>query len=220
MLAALCALGAWQVRRLEWKTGLLDRIEAFERAGPAPLADTAGLSAPEPFAKVVATGSFDHRREASLGVEVRGTSLGVHLLTPLLRAGHPPLLVDRGWVPLERATPIDRPEGDVAVAGFVREADRRDWLSPADDVPGRRFYTFDPAAIGRAMGLSEPPAPFGLVALAPAGAGRSLPDPARGLPRPTNPHLGYAITWYGLAAALVGVAAAFVRRRFIGESSA
>ena len=32
---------------------------------------------------------------------------------------------------------------------------------------------------------------------------RRYPDPARDLPRPLNNHLSYAITWYGLAIALV-----------------
>jgi surfeit locus 1 family protein len=216
VLAVLCALGTWQVRRLHWKSDLLARIEASERSPPVPLG-----AAPEPFAKVVAAGRFDHAREALLGVEVRGTTLGAHLLTPLLRAGQSPLLVDRGWVPLERDRPLDRPEGEVAVTGFVREADRRDWLTPADDAPGRRFYLFDPEAIGAAMGLAGPPAPFGLVALAPADAGgRSLPEAARGLPRPSNLHLGYAITWYGLAVSLVGVFVAFARQRITGDDSA
>jgi surfeit locus 1 family protein len=213
VLAVLCALGTWQVQRLRWKTDLLARIEASERSAPAPLG-----AAAEPYAKVVATGRFDHAREALLGVEVRGASLGAHLLTPLLRPGHPPLLVDRGWVPFERARPVDHPEGEVSVTGFVREADRRDWLSPTDDAPGRRFYTFDPQAIGAALRLPEAPAPFGLVALAPTpvpadGAGPpSLPEPARSMPRPNNPHLGYAITWYGLAVSLVAVLVAFLRR--------
>jgi surfeit locus 1 family protein len=214
VLAALCALGTWQVQRLHWKNDLLARIEASERSQPVPLGDAA-----EPYAKVVATGRFDHAREALLGVEVRGTTLGAHLLTPLLRPGHSPLLVDRGWIPLERNRPVDHPEGEVSVTGFVREADRRDWISPKDDAPGRRFYVFDPEAIGSALGLPDEPAPFGLVALAPpsatpAGAGPpSLPEPARGLPRPNNPHLGYAITWYGLAVSLVAVLVAFARRR-------
>jgi len=214
VFAALCGLGTWQVRRLHWKNDLLARIEASEKAPPAPLGDAA-----EPFAKVSATGRFDHAREALLGVEVRGTTLGAHLLTPLLRDGRPPLLVDRGWVPLERGRPLDRPEGEVSVTGFVREADRRDWASPTDDTAGRRFYVFDPAAIGAALHLPDAPAPFGLVALAPPGAGRSLPEAARHLPRPNNPHLGYAITWYGLAASLVGVLVAFTLRR-TGDDSA
>jgi surfeit locus 1 family protein len=215
VLAALCGLGTWQVRRLHWKNDLLARIEASEKAPPAPLG-----AAAEPYAKVVATGRFDHAREALLGVEVRGTTLGSHLLTPLLRDGHPPLLVDRGWVPLERNRPLDRPEGEVAVTGFVREADTRDWNSPADDAAGRRFYVFDPAAIGAALGLRTRPAPFGLVALAaPADAAPGLPAAARSLPRPDNRHLGYAITWYGLAASLVGVFAAFAVRRMEDDNA-
>ncbi len=214
MFVVLCGLGTWQVRRLHWKNDLLARVEASERAPPVPLGAEA-----EPFAKVVATGRFDHAREALLGVEVRGTTLGAHLLTPLLRAGHPPLLVDRGWVPLERNRPLDRPEGKISVTGFVREADRRDWNSPADDAPRRRFYVFDPQAIGAALGLPAEPEPFGLVALAPPGAGRTFPEAARRLPRPDNRHLGYAITWYGLAVSLVAVLVAFARQR-MGDDSA
>ena len=201
------------MRRLHWKTDLLARIEASERAAPAPL----GASA-EPFAKVVATGRFDHAREALLGVEVRGTTLGAHLLTPLLRAEHRPLLVDRGWVPFERDRPIDRPAGEVSVTGFVREADRRDWLSPADDArrppllrvrPGRDRRGARPLVAARALRPRRARAR----AAAPAGAAPSLPEAARSLPRPNNPHLGYAITWYGLAASLVAVLAAFMLQR-------
>ena len=172
MFVVLCGLGAWQVRRLHWKNDLLARIEASERAPPAPLG-----AAAEPFSKVVATGRFDHAREALLGVEVRGTTLGAHLLTPLLRPALPPLLVDRGWVPLERNRPLDRPEGEVAATGFVRVADRRDWLSPADDAPGRRFYVFDPEAVGAALGLSAPP---------------GGPEPRRSLPDRTRRSAGAA----------------------------
>ncbi|SDB66588.1 SURF1 family protein [Belnapia rosea] len=208
VLAALLGLGTWQVQRLHWKQDILARIAAAE-AGPAvPLAGQ-----PPPYTKVVATGRLDHAREALLGVELRGTTLGAHLVTPLLRPDAPPLLVDRGWVPMERSQEISRPEGEVAVTGYIRQADTRDWNSPRDDPAGRRFYLFDPAALGAALGL-PPPAPFGLVALAapgsPAGA---LPAAATRLPRPDNPHLGYAITWYGLAAALVGVLIAFLLRR-------
>jgi surfeit locus 1 family protein len=207
VLAALVALGTWQVHRLHWKLDILARIAAAEAGPPVPLAGV-----PPPYTKVVATGRFDHEREVLVGIELRGTTLGGHLVTPLLRADAPPLLVNRGWVPMERSQGIARPEGEVAVTGYVRAADTRDWNSPRDDLPARRFYVFDPGVIGAALGL-PPPAPFGLVALAAPGAGvATLPAAARSLPRPDNPHLGYAITWYGLAAALVGVLAAFLLR--------
>ena len=208
VLAMLLVLGTWQVRRLAWKTDLLATIAASEAGPPVPLG-----AAPTPYTKVVATGRFDHGREALLGLEVRGTTLGAHLLVPLLRDGAPPLLVDRGWVPIERDRAVDHPEGEVAITGYVRPADERDWNSPKDDPAGRRFYILDTAAIGAALGL-PPPAPFGLVALAPPGTPPArLPAAPTTLPRPNNSHLGYAITWYGLAAALVGVVVAFMRRK-------
>jgi surfeit locus 1 family protein len=214
VLALLLGLGTWQVQRLHWKEALLARIAAAEAAPPHPLGPAAPEPyTPEPYAKVQATGRFDHGREALLGLELRGTALGAHLLTPLLREGAPALLVDRGWVPLERSAPVERPEGEVAVTGYVRPADTRDWNSPRDDAAGRRFYLFDPPAIAAALDLPGA-APFGLVALAPPGTPPGLlPAAARSLPRPNNPHLGYAITWYGLALALVGVFLAFARRR-------
>jgi surfeit locus 1 family protein len=201
VLAILLALGTWQVQRLQWKTALLDRLAAAEAMPGAPLAEP-----PEPFAKVAVAGTFDHARAALLGLEVRGAVLGAHLLTPLLRDGAPAILVDRGWTPIEGAAP-SRPEGAVIVEGFVHPGDRPGLFAATDDPVARRFYTLDPPAIGAALGLEV--APYAIVALGPAGN----PDPARTLPRPTNNHLGYAITWYGLALALVGVVIAVLLRR-------
>lgn len=208
VLLILLGLGTWQVQRLAWKTDLLARLAAAEAAPPIPL----GAGTPEPYVRLVARGRFDHTSESLLGLEVRGATLGAHLLTPLLREDAVPLLVDRGWVPLERGQPIARPQGPVTVTGYARPGETAGRFAAADDPAGRRFYTFDPQAIGRALGLPDT-APFGLVALAGAGSAETLPIPARTLPRPNNPHLGYAITWYGLAVALVGVFAAFARRR-------
>jgi surfeit locus 1 family protein len=207
VLAVLLGLGTWQVQRLAWKTDLLARIAASE-AGPARV--LAPGEAPEDYAKIAVIGRFDHGREALLGLEVRGQVLGARLLTPLLREGADPVLVDRGWVPLDRSeAPVARPEGEVTVEGYARPSEAASMFSATDDPAARRFYTLDVAAIGSALGLPRV-APFALVALGPQEA---LPQPARTLPRPPNSHLGYAITWYGLALSLVGVFAAWSWRR-------
>jgi len=202
VLGLLLFLGTWQLERLHWKSDLIARIAASEAAPAAPLREP-----PEPLAKVRVTGRFDHARESTLGVEPRGNQLGAHLVTPLLRDGAPAILVNRGWVPLERRGLLSRPEGEVTVEGWVHPGDRRNLFSATDDAAGRRFYVFDPPAIGAALGL--PVAPYGIVAMGGAGT----PDPARTLPRPTNNHLGYAITWYGLAVSLALVLAAMAVRR-------
>jgi surfeit locus 1 family protein len=204
VLLILLGLGSWQVERLHWKTELLARLAAAE-AGPAqPLAEP-----PAAWTKVAVTGRFRHELEALLNLEVRDGVLGSRLVTPLERPGGPPILVDRGWVPNDRSGAIDRPAGEVRVEGFVHPGEAHGLFSATDDPAGRRCYTFDPPAIAAGLGLPAA-APFGLVAMGPAG--RTLPAPAQHLPQPRNSHLGYAITWYGLAAALVGVLVALALR--------
>ncbi len=206
VLLALIGLGTWQVERLAWKTDLLARFAAAEAAPAESLVEPA-----VPFTKVSVTGRFDHAREALVGIELRGTTMGGRLVTPLMRDGAVPILIDRGWVPFERDRPVAHPEGEVTVTGWVRPGETAGWTAATDDVAGRRFYTFDPTTIGAALGLPRV-APWGLVVLGAADGG--LPEPARTLPRPNNNHLGYVITWYGLALALVGVFAVWARRRF------
>ena len=149
--------------------------------------------------------------------------LGAALITPLEREGAPALLVERGWVPLDRAG-VERPEGHVTVQGYMRPAEPAGWLSAADSPGSRRFHNFDPPLIGAGLGL--PVAPFGLTVVRP-GAARpegglgstpasntgGVPSPATGFPRPANPHLGYAVTWFGLAVAWAAIFALWASRR-------
>ena len=203
VLLILLGLGTWQAQRLVWKTDLLARIAAAEAAPPAPFSDP-----PAPFAKLEVQGRFDHAREALLGVEIRANRMGARLIVPFLRDDGPPLLVDRGWVPLERAGEVTRTEGAQRIMGYVRFGEPAGRFAAQDDLAGRRFYHFDPVAIGAALGQPGV-APYGLVVMGPPG---SLPEPTQSLPRPRNSHLGYAITWYGLALSLIGVFAAFAWR--------
>jgi surfeit locus 1 family protein len=219
VLALLLALGTWQVQRLAWKNGLLAEIAAAQAAPPIP-----APAAPEPFTHIAATGRFRPDAEAILGLEVRGTALGGSLIAVLDRDGAPPLLVDRGWVPMEGGEVV-RPQGPVTVTGYARYSDKRSPFAAADDVARRRFLTFDAPAIAAALGAPDAP-PYALTvvqpgpALGPSGFGAApppsrgpLPDPARGFPAPHNPHLGYALTWFGLAAAWVAVFLLWASRR-------
>ncbi len=211
MLAILLALGIWQLHRLAWKTTLLARIDQAEAAPAVPL-----TADPSPFTKVRVRGRFMTGARGLYGVAVhdtgQGPRMGADLLMPLLPAdGARPVLVDRGWVPQSRDQAIPLPEDEVSVDGFVHPAERPGLFSPRDDLATHHFYTLDPAAIGAALGVPNP-APFTLMALGARGADEFYPDPARHLPRPDNNHLSYAITWFGLAAALLVIFLVYARK--------
>jgi surfeit locus 1 family protein len=209
MLAVLLGLGTWQVQRLYWKLGILAQIANAEAAPPVPLP-----AEPSPFAKVQVTGRLRGDLSATFGADVRDTPagpvLGTQLIEPLEREGDEPLLVDRGWVPDKLPRPIAPTEGSVTLQGYVHPGDTPGWFSAPDNPATRQFYTLDPTVIGNALGLPRV-APFILIAMGPTPQA-GYPIPAEHLPRPPNNHLSYAITWYGLAVALVVIFAVWSRK--------
>lgn len=217
MLAALVALGSWQLRRAEWKTSLLAAIDSGEAAPAVPLPPN-----PLPFSKVFVEGVLRDDLDAFYGSEVRllgaGPVLGAHLLTPLERPGAAPVIVDRGWVPTDRPRPAPSTTGPVRIEGYVRAPEPTIRFGAQDDPAARHFYALDPAAIGAALRLPEV-APFTLVALGRVAPG-TLPVPALQLPRPPNNHLLYAFTWFGLGGALLAVFASYCRTVLRSRASA
>jgi surfeit locus 1 family protein len=193
----LLALGVWQIQRLHWKQGLIAQIDAAERTPPATLTS----ATPPLFARVQASGTLRPDHLALYGAEVRGMHIGAQAIQLLDRPGEKPLLVMLGWVPTD---PTPHPQGGPAsITGYVRLPEPPGWLSASDDLQGRHFYSLNPTTIGAALGAANV-APFTLIAMGSAAAPGS-PQPATELPRPTNNHLQYAFTWFGLAGSLLGV---------------
>jgi surfeit locus 1 family protein len=207
-LAVLVGLGTWQMERLEWKRALIAERQAQLTAPAEPLPAGAEDWRAWDFRPVVAHGEFRHDLEQLFGVTAIDGRVGHHVLTPVVGQGGAAVLVDRGWVPADRAHPAARREGQLAgparIAGIARYrgADRPGWFTPDNQPAQGLWYWHDLSALERAIGLEllpvvveadATPNPGGL----PIG-GQTRTD----LP---NDHLQYAITWYGLAAGLLGV---------------
>jgi surfeit locus 1 family protein len=93
--------------------------------------------------------------------------------------------------------------------------ERRGWFTPEDKPEERRFWAFQPDRMAEAAGLPRT-TNFAIAAI---GPGEEPPIPQRRPPMPRNDHLGYAITWYGLAFALVAFWIVWARRLLRDERS-
>lgn len=219
--SALAGLGTWQVRRLVWKTELIAMVDARTRATPieAPTA-TAALSrdpAGFDYTPVTIEGRFvasvEARVHAILGApRGRHRGVGTWSMAPLKRADGTIVWINRGFVPVGR-TGEAAPSGTVRIEGLMRRAEPRG-SSPGDEPSKGQFFVRDPLVLAAAFGLEAARvAPYTID----AGAGATPPSglPQAGETRVSfeNRHLGYAITWYGLALAAIGVFAAFARQR-------
>ena len=216
----LLGLGGWQLQRLAWKEGLIARIEARAHGDPSPLAEVLAewrRSGDVDYRRVQFSGRFLHDKERHLYWVLEGGA-GWRVVTPLVTEGGAVVLVDRGFVPQALKNPAARtagqPSGTVRVIGLARAPGAQALFTPDNDPVGNMWYWRDLDGMAASV-LSRDDrgklVPFFVEAEKSDGAGGW---PAGGVTRLTlpNKHFGYALTWFGLAAALVGVFVAFVVR--------
>jgi surfeit locus 1 family protein len=217
-LAILLALGTWQLQRLHWKRGLLDRIAALQAAPAQPL---------EPVLDRVAKGGdadFTRVRANCPGIatapylelySLRDGQAGSRLISACRATGlkYRSILVDRGFVidTVSARPPVDlAATAPVEVIGILRTPEPGNRFTP----PNRpeRWFSRDVAAMAAALKAPEP-APLFLMAESATNPEWKALVPAPIPAEIPNRHLEYALTWYGLAAALLGVYAAMLLRK-------
>ncbi len=215
--AILVSLGVWQLQRLAWKESLIARVEARAKAPPSALPSVSHWADLRPgdyeYRHVAFDGVFDNDKEALVFRPSSGATKGPGflVLTPLRLASGAYVIVNRGFVPLDRKDPASRPEGKVGgrvhVDGLMRPPEARNAFTPADHPEAGQYFTRDPALIAAHFGLS-PAAPFSVDADKVPALGFGPRGGASELAFPNN-HLSYALTWFGLALGLLGMFAAF-----------
>lgn len=220
-LAILLTLGTWQVQRLHWKEQFLAEIAERHVATPVTLADIEAMAAKGEdieYRPVTVAGVFANNKERHFFATWQGKT-GYYIYTPLQLADGRFLFVNRGFVPFEAKEPEMRKQGQLTgeqtITGLARArlAEKPSSIVPDNDLSKNIFYWKDLDTMASSTGI-----PADKVVPVFVDAGNAL-NP-KGLPigavtqfdLPNN-HLQYAVTWYGLAAALVGVALYALFRR-------
>lgn len=202
-IAALIALGVWQLQRRAWKLALIARVEARRTAAPVPAPGPAAwprIGEDAAYTRVAASGRY--RASADTYVQA-ATALGggFWVLTPLDTPAGWSVLVNRGFVPPERRGHAPAPAGPVRVAGLLRVTEPVGGFLRDNDPAADRWYSRDVAAIAAKRGVARA-APYFIDADA-RGAG--WPRGGLTVVRFRNSHLVYALTWFGLAALLAAM---------------
>ncbi len=213
-LLILVSLGQWQLHRLQWKNDLVAKVDARVSAAPIPFSDALARSeAGEDmtYTPVFIEGVFRHGDEAHVfgAYEARA---GYYVFTPLQpAAGGAAVYINRGFVPQALKTPDERRdglvEGAVRVTGLFRQAEEKRGaaalFSPEDRPDANEWHRRAPEVFAAHAGIEAS------VSYIDAAASdlKEAAWPRGGTTRLSfnNRHLEYALTWFGLAATLLGV---------------
>ncbi len=219
--AILLSLGTWQMERLYWKEGLLSAIAERRVAPPLDVAEIDSMvKAGEDvdYRAMTATGVYANNKERHFFATYEGRT-GYYIYTPLQLADGRFLLVNRGFVLFDNKEPETRKEGQLTgeqtVHGLARSEllEKPSWVVPDNDVAKNIFYWKDHHAMATSVGLDPANVlPFFMDADATENPGGWPIGGVTQFDLPNN-HLQYAVTWYGLAAALAAISIAFMIKR-------
>ena len=208
-VAVLCILGTWQLERLEWKRELIAQIEQefAKDAAQIPLS-AEDFKLTSGFKRGTIEGVFDHGKEVMMQGRLRDGKLGYDILTPFLPEGAQNyILVNRGWVPIERERKpqdvIAWPEGKTKLVGMLRLPPASNMFTPENKPENKEWYSMTP---GIAADLHKIVVMGPMILYAEGEIKPALyPAPHNAVMNLSNNHLQYAIFWYVMAGAMVMV---------------
>jgi len=219
----LCGLGFWQIERKAWKENLIatvsERIAAAPIRLPAPRAWQSLTQASSEFRRVTARLQFPANTRAFVftggtGLRPDIKSPGYFVFVPAKLESGETIAVNLGYAPDKNVAGI---AGSREITGYLRWPERPSWFVADHDASGETWFVRDPAAMAQFLKWG---------AVAPFYIDQESPVPDGGVPKPgpltvnfPNNHLGYALTWFGLAAALAAVFGAWLRRQVRSRQS-
>ena len=210
-IAILLSLGVWQVQRLAWKEGFIAELDSRMKAEP--------ISLQQAMAKKAAGQDIEYVK-VKLSGQVKGNSLrkvaslngepGWEILSPFITDDGQFVLVDLGTIAenqILNANPLPQ-----SFDAIIRTHNKGAGFFDADNDHAKNiWYWWDlPEMMATAFAKSDGvPVSFILQKL-PSANDDNTPFSEAPTVELANNHLGYAITWFGLAAALAGVAGFYV----------
>jgi cytochrome oxidase assembly protein ShyY1 len=233
MVALLVGLGLWQLQRRAEKHALIAALTERLAAAPAPVPPASQWSALNPardeFRRVSLTATYASVPDAmvySSGSAVRDdvSGPGTWAFLPARLPTGETIVINAGFV---QNTMQDRAQEDRAVlrlvtrepatlTGYIRFPEAAGVLTPTPNTTKRLWFTRDHLAMAQVLGWGE---------VAPFYIDLERPVPPSGIPKPgpldvhlKDDHLQYAITWFGLAAAVMIAFAAWWRTQRRGLS--
>ena len=211
-IAVLLGLAKWQLDRRVWKEDLIATLTARVTAAPQSLPMRTQWpqldAAKDEYRHVTFSAEFSGDQQAlvyTAGSAFRPdvSGAGYWVFSPAKLADGSIVIVDRGFVPLERKDLAKAGQGKIDIIGIMHWPEERGIFTPNDEPQKNVWYVRDQRVIAAAKHWRDV-APFYVEQESPQNPGGWPRAGKLAVALPDN-HLQYAITWLLLAMGLAGV---------------
>ena len=191
-----CALGTWQLYRLQWKTELISEITFGLDSTPIKYSNTLKKN----YQRVVSDGRFNFEDQIYLYSLNESGQPGYDVITPYITLKNENVLVNRGWINknLKGNSAINFKENKVKITGLLREIYKANIFKPKNDLKNNIWFSLDANDLKELTGKQ-----FSNYMIFLEKPKNKVPAPKKVSIDVPNNHLKYAITWYSIAISIL-----------------
>ena len=191
-----CALGTWQLYRLQWKTALISEITFGLDSTPVKYSNTIKKN----YQRVVSEGKFNFEDQIYLYSLNESGKPGYDVITPYKTLKNENVLVNRGWINknLKGNLEINLKENEVRITGLLREIYKANIFKPKNDLKNNIWFTLNANDLKELTGKQ-----FSNYMIFLEKPKNKVPIPKKVSVDVPNNHLKYAITWYSIAISIL-----------------
>ena len=191
-----CALGTWQLYRLQWKTALISEITFGLDSTPVKYSNTIKKN----YQRVVSEGKFNFEDQIYLYSLNESGKPGYDVITPYKTLKNENVLVNRGWINknLKGNLEINLKENEVKITGLLREIYKANIFKPKNDLKNNIWFSLETNDLTELTGKQFPNYMIFL-----EKPKNKVPAPKKVSIDVPNNHLKYAITWYSIAISIL-----------------
>ena len=195
-ITLFCALGTWQLYRLQWKTALISEITFGLDSTPVKYSNTIKKN----YQRVVSEGKFNFEDQIYLYSLNESGKPGYDVITPYKTLKNENVLVNRGWINknLKGNLEINLKENEVKITGLLREIYKANIFKPKNDLKNNIWFSLEANDLKELTGKQFPNYMIFL-----EKPKNKVPAPKKVSIDVPNNHLKYAITWYSIAISIL-----------------
>ena len=195
-ITLFCALGTWQLYRLQWKMELISEITFGLNSTPI----TYSNSIKKNYQRIVSKGSFNFEDQIYLySLNDKGQP-GFDVITPFKTINNEIVLVNRGWIPkgLKKNPKINSLENNIKIIGLLRKIYKANMFRPENDLENNIWFSVNLNDLEKLTGNK-----FSNFIVFLEDPNMKAPLPKKITVDVPNNHLKYAITWYSIAISIL-----------------
>ena len=192
-----CALGTWQLYRLQWKLELISEITSGLDSKPIEYSN----SIKKNYQRVTSKGKFNFDDQIYLYSLNEKGKPGYDVITPFSTNKNEKVLINRGWIERELKGNLDinsKTNSDQRIVGLLRKIYKPNMFKPSNDTVNNVWFSINLEELKEVTGEQ-----FNEFVIFLEDNQAKTPLPKKISIDVPNNHLKYAITWYAISISII-----------------